>query len=114
MNATAFTVFIIEVAAVVAGQVLLKHAMERSTQLGFANPRVIALFAAGVLGLAVSFFLTLALLQHFDLSYFFPFQASSMIMIVAASAIFLRERLPLPVILGSLLIGVGIVLVSIS
>jgi uncharacterized membrane protein len=37
-----------------------------------------------------------------------------MIMIVAASAVFLRERLPLPLIVGSLLIAVGIVIVSIS
>lgn len=114
MNATALFVLFIEVAAIVSGQVLLKHALERGNQLGFRNSRVIALFAAGVGGLTISFFLTVALLQHFPLSFYFPFQASSTIIIVVAAALFLRERLSLQLVAGTVLIFVGIVLVSLS
>jgi drug/metabolite transporter (DMT)-like permease len=114
MNGTAVLVFVIEVAALVLGQVLLKHALERGNQLGFRHSRVIALFAGGIAGLSVSFFLMLGLLQHFALSYFFPLQASSTLVIVLAAALFLRERLSLTLILGTLLICAGIVLVSTS
>ena len=114
MNATALLVFVIEVASLVLGQVLLKHALERGNRLGFRQSRVIALFAGGVGGLTVSFFLMLGLLQHFALSYFFPLQASSTLVIVVAAAVFLRERLSLKLIVGTLLICAGIALVSTS
>jgi drug/metabolite transporter (DMT)-like permease len=114
MNAISLTVLAIEVSSVVVGQVLLKHAMDRSKRAGFANGTVLMLFAGGVGGMTVSFFLTLALLQHFDLSYFFPFQASSTILVIAAAAFFLRERLSLKIVVGALLISAGIVLVSAS
>lgn len=114
MNATALFVLLIEVASIVFGQLLIKHALERGNELGFRNRRVIVLFAGGVAGLTVSFFLTLALLQHFPLSFYFPFQASSTIIIVLAAAVFLRERLSLQLVGGALLIFVGIVLVSLS
>jgi uncharacterized membrane protein len=114
MNAPAVVAFTIEVASVVAGQVLVKHAIQEAKQVGFGHSRVLTIFFSGVAAMAVSFFLTLGLLQHFDLSYFFPLQASTTILIVAVAAIFLRERLSLQLILGSLLITVGIVIVSLS
>jgi undecaprenyl phosphate-alpha-L-ara4N flippase subunit ArnE len=114
VTATALIILLIELASLVAGQVVLKHAVERGNELGFRNSRVITLFAAGIGALTISFFLTLALLQHFPLSYFFPFQALSTIIIVLAAAVFLGERLSLQLITGTLLIFVGIVLVSAS
>ncbi|MBV9009468.1 MAG: EamA family transporter [Verrucomicrobia bacterium] len=114
MKATPLVVFIIEVLAVVAGQVLVKHAVEQSQQLGFRNRRVLAFLCGGIAAMAVSFFLTLGLLQHFDLSYFFPLQASTTILIVVFAAVFLRERLSLQLLAGSVLITAGIVLVSLS
>jgi uncharacterized membrane protein len=114
MKATPLIIFIIEVVAVVAGQVLVKHAVQQSTELGFRNSRVLLFFFGGVAAMAVSFFLTLGLLQHFDLSYFFPLQASTTILIVMFAAIFLRERLSLRLVAGSVLITAGIVLVSLS
>lgn len=114
MNAAAVIVFTIEVVSLVAGQVLMKHAIQEAKQFGFRNLRVLTIFFGGVAALAVSFFLTLALLQHFDLSYFFPLQASSTILIIAAAEIFLRERLSLQLVVGSLLITLGIVIVSLS
>lgn len=114
MNGIALVVFAIEVIAVVAGQILLKHAMDQAEHRGWRSAKVLALFVGGIAGMAISFFLTLALLQHFDLSYFFPFQAASTILIVASAAIFLRERLSAQLIIGTLLITAGIVLVSMS
>jgi drug/metabolite transporter (DMT)-like permease len=105
---------VIEIVAAVAGQLLLKHAMEGSTTLSFRHPRVLKLFGGGVLSLTISFFLTIALLQHFDLSFFYPIQGSTVVIITVAAVIFLRERLSTQLLIGSILISVGIVVVSLS
>lgn len=114
MRGIAAFVLIIEVTGFVVGQVLLKHAMTTAKQEGFGRLKVISLFAGGIAGMTISFFLTLALLQHFDLSYFFPFQSSSIIVVILAAAVFLREKLSAQLILGALLITAGIILVSAS
>ena len=64
--------------------------------------------------MTISFFLTLGLLQHFDLSYLYPFQGLSVIFISVAAAVVLREKLTLQLTIGALLISAGIVLVSLS
>ena len=114
MKGIAALVLVIEVIGFVAGQVLLKHAMTTARQEGAAKVKVMSLFAGGIAGMTVSFFLTLALLQHFELSYFFPFQSSSIIVVIISAAVFLRERLSTQLILGALLITAGIILVSAS
>jgi uncharacterized membrane protein len=111
---TAIFVFVVEITATVAGQLLLKHAMEGSNTSGFANRRILTLFVSGVASLTVSFFLTIGLLQHFDLSYFYPIQGSTVVIITLAAVIFLREQLSTQLLVGSLLISAGIVLVSLS
>ena len=110
----AIFIFIIEIASVVAGQLWLKRALEDSNRLGFRDRRVLTLFLSGVASLTISFFLTIALLQHFDLSFFYPIQGSTVVLIVLAAVVFLREKLSLPLLLGSLLISIGIVIVSLS
>jgi drug/metabolite transporter (DMT)-like permease len=107
-------IFAIEVIATVVGQLLLKHAMEGSNTVGFTHPRTLKLFVAGVLSLTLAFFLTIGLLQHFDLSFFYPIQGSTVVIITIAAAIFLREKLSTQLMIGSLLISVGIVIVSLS
>ncbi len=114
MKGIAALVLIIEVTGFVVGQVLLKHAMTTAKQEVVSKVKVMSLFAGGIVGMTVSFFLTLALLQHFELSYFFPFQSSSIIVVIIAAAVFLRERLSTQLILGALLITAGIILVSAS
>src|SRR5213082_1204998 len=99
----AIFIFIVEIASVVAGQLLIKHAMEESNRLGFRDRRVLTLFFSGVASL------TIALLQHFDLSFFYPIQGSTVVLIVLAAVVFLREKLSLPLLFGSLLISIGIV-----
>lgn len=111
---TAIFVFFVEIVATVAGQLLLKHAMEKSNRAGFQDRRVLFLFFSGIAGLTISFFLTVALLQHFDLSFFFPIQGSTVVLIVLTAVLFLREKLSPLLLVGSLLISIGIAMVSLS
>jgi len=71
-------------------------------------------FVPGIASMTISFFLTMGLLQRFDLSYVYPFQGLSVIMISVLGGIILKEKLTLPLVLGALLISVGVVLVSLS
>jgi len=64
--------------------------------------------------MTISFFLTLGLLQRFDLSYLYPFQGLSVIIISLMAAVMLKEKLTLQLTVGALLISTGIVLVSLS
>src|SRR5437867_33040 len=70
--------------------------------------------AIGIALMTVSFFLTLGLLQRFDLSYLYPFQGLSVIFITLTAAVVLKEKLSLRLIVGAVLISAGIVLVSMS
>ncbi len=96
----------------VAGQLLLKRAMDLSSS--WRNRRFAGFFGAGITSMTVSFFITLGLLQRFELSYLYPFQGLSVLIIACAGAVLLRERLTLQLLVGSLLISAGVVLVSLS
>ena len=98
----------------VAGQLFLKRAMESVVRTDGARGRFSALLGGGILLMTISFFLTLGLLQRFDLSYLYPFQGLSVIIITFAAAITLREKLSLQLVAGSLLISIGVVLVSLT
>jgi uncharacterized membrane protein len=101
-------------ATFVFGQLSFKRAMELSSSLGFRNRRTMRTLAIGIVVMTTSFCLNLGLLQHFDLSYVYPFQGSSVIIITLLAAIVLKEKLTLRIIAGTLLITAGAVLVSIS
>ena len=111
---TAIGVFAIEVIATVVGQLLLKRAMERSRTIGFRSARTLRFFVGGTASLTISFFLTIGLLAHFDLSKFYPIQGSTVVIITLAAAIFLREKLSPQLIAGAILISLGIFIVSLS
>ena len=98
----------------VAGQLFFKRAMELSSATGFRNRKLIFILSAGIFSMTISFFLNLGLLQRFDLSYLYPFQGLSVIIISLAAALVLREKLTLRLTLGALLISAGVALVSIS
>jgi drug/metabolite transporter (DMT)-like permease len=98
----------------VAGQLFFKRAMELSSVTGLRDRKIISILSAGVFSMAISFFLNLGLLQRFDLSYLYPFQGLSVIIISIAAALVLREKLTLRLTLGALLISVGVTLVSVS
>jgi len=54
------------------------------------------------------------LLQRFDLSYLYPFQGLSVIIITILAAVILKEKLTMQLTIGGVLISAGIVLVSLS
>jgi drug/metabolite transporter (DMT)-like permease len=97
----------------VAGQLFFKRAMEFSRTSGFGRDFA-RFFVPGIAAMTVSFFLTLGLLQKLDLSFVYPFQGLSVIIISATAALFLKEKVTLQLAIGALLISVGVVLVSLS
>ena len=94
----------------VVAQLFLKHAMESD----FRSARFAKFFGAGLGTMTASFFITLGLLQHFDLSYLYPFQGLSVVIISLLAAAILREKLTPRLFFGAALISGGVVLVSIS
>jgi uncharacterized membrane protein len=109
-----FILILIALVSFVAGQLFLKRAMESTGQSGFRNTKFISLLSAGIFSMTISFFVTLGLLQHFDLSYLYPFQGLSVIIISLMAAIMLKEKLTMQLTIGALLISAGVVLVSLS
>ena len=97
----------------VSGQLFFKHAMEGSKTVGFGR-HFLRFFLPGIISMTISFFLTLGLLQRFDLSYIYPFQGLSVIIISILGGILLKERLTPALLAGSLLISAGIVFVLLS
>lgn len=114
MTPFALILIVTSLAAFVAGQLLLKHGMEATVEGGFRHRTFIVFVFAGTVAMAVSFFLTLGLLQRFDLSYLDPFQGLSVIFVSLTAIVFLREKLNVRLAVGSLLIAGGLVLVSLS
>jgi len=100
----------------VVGQLLLKKGMglTNSARAESFRGRFLFLLISGIAAMTISFFLTLGLLQRFDLSYLYPFQGLSVILIAITAAWALREKLTLQVAIGALLITVGVILVSLS
>ena len=114
MTFLAFLFIIISLVTFVVAQLILKKAMEFSATHGMRNSYFRSRVAIGVVLMTVSFFLTLGLLQRFDLSYLYPFQGLSVIFITILAAVVLKEKLSARLTIGSLLITAGVVLVSMS
>jgi drug/metabolite transporter (DMT)-like permease len=105
---------IITVTCFVAGQILLKHAMDITARESYSRFHATRVFAAAIAAFAINFFLNIGLLQRFDLSYFFPFQGLSVILIAFCGSWILKEKLTLRLTIGSIVIALGIALVSVS
>lgn len=114
MSFLAFFFIVVSLLTFVAAQLILKRAMEATTRTGFRNAQFVSKVIGGVVLMTVSFFLTLGLLQRFDLSYLYPFQGLSVIFVTLTAAVVLKEKLSLRLIVGAVLISAGIVLVSMS
>jgi len=87
--------------------------MEDSRHSGFGRP-FLKFFIPGIVAMTISFFLTLGLLQRFDLSFVYPFQGLSVIIVSGTATFLLKEKLSFQLLLGAVLISLGVVLVSIS
>ena len=114
MSFLAFFFIVASLLSFVVAQLILKRAMEATTTTGFRNVPFISKVTSGIVLMTISFFLTLGLLQRFDLSYLYPFQGLSVIFITLMAAVVLKEKLDMRLAIGALLISAGIVLVSMS
>ena len=114
MTLLALVLILLALLTFVAGQIFLKHAMESTSQQDFEKSSVAVRLGAGILLMTISFFITLGLLQRFDLSYLYPFQGLSVIIISLIAALILKEKLSWRLMIGVLLITAGVVLVSMS
>src|SRR3954451_3919708 len=113
MRVLPFILIFISLVTFVAGQLLFKRAMETSVKAGFRK-EFLSFFLPGVASMTISFFLTLGLLQKFDLSFVYPFQGLSVIIISLAATVLLRERLSPQLLFGAILISLGVIFVSLS
>ena len=114
MSFLAFFLIVVSLVSFVAAQLILKRAMEATKTSGFRNAPFVSKVTGGVILMTISFFLTLGLLQRFDLSYLYPFQGLSVIFITLIAAVVLKEKLNVRLAIGALLISAGIILVSLS
>ncbi len=114
MNAIAAILIFVTVSCFVAGQILLKHAMDILERETYSRLHATIVFASAIAVFAANFFINIGLLQRFDLSYFFPFQGLSVILIAFVGAYVLREKMTLRLTIGSLVISLGVILVSLS
>jgi uncharacterized membrane protein len=110
----AFFLIVVSLLSFVVAQLVLKRAMEISRGTSLRNPQIIWLVTVGVVLMTISFFITLGLLQRFDLSYLYPFQGLSVIIMTVMAAVTLKEKVTLQLTIGTILIAAGIVLVSLS
>ena len=118
MSAWTLTLIFVALLTLVAGQLLLKWALndgdDEDESRRMSRGRRALVFASGILAMTISFFVNLGLLQKNDLSLVFPFQGLSVIIVTVGASLFLKERLTLPLVLGALLITVGVMLVAAS
>ncbi len=114
MTPIAALLIFVTVSCFVAGQILLKHAMDITARPRHSRMHAAVVFATAIIVFAANFFINIGLLQRFDLSYFFPFQGMSVILIAFVGAYVLRERLTLRLTVGSIVISLGVALVSLS
>jgi uncharacterized membrane protein len=110
----AFFFIVVSLVTFVVAQLILKRAMAATITTGFRNAQFVSKVTGGIILMTISFFLTLGLLQRFDLSYLYPFQGLSVIFITLMAALVLKEKLNMRLAIGAVLISVGIVLVSFS
>ena len=117
MNAQSLFLVLLALVTLVAGQILLKWALgddEDHPDAAMPFKRKARIFSGGILAMTISFFVNLGLLQRLELSLIFPFQGLSVIIVTFGACYFLKERLTAPLLIGTLLITVGVMLVSVS
>ena len=115
MNGWTLLLILVSLLTFVAGQLFFKSAAsEEPSAAGRPVGHRAAIFAGGIACMTISFFVNLGLLQHLDLSFLFPFQGLSVLIVTLGACLFLRERLTVSLVIGTLLITAGVMLVSTS
>lgn len=114
MNPVSLLLIFLSLGSYVAGQLFVKRAMLATEDRPFRTRYFAGWLSAGIGGMTIWFFLNLGLLQRFDLSYLYPFNGLSVILITITASILLKERLTLRLAAGALVITLGVAIVSIS
>ena len=120
MNGWTPLLIVVSLVSFAGGQIFFKTAASEGEPAESAPAsrrsagRRTAIFAGGIVCMTISFFVNLGLLQHLDLSFLFPFQGLSVLIVTLGACLFLRERLTVSLVVGTLLITAGVMLVSTS
>jgi uncharacterized membrane protein len=112
VTAVAITLCILCQLLLVAGQLLLKHAMTPKAEEAASWRRTAVRLAPGIACMTAWFFLWLGLLEQWDLSKVFPFEGLNPVLLVIAAWLVFKERMSRSAWVGVALIAAGIVLVS--
>ena len=111
MNALAIILCIVCQLLIVAGQIMLKHAMTPMQGTSDSTARI-RNFALAIGCLTLWFFLWLGLMRHWDLSKLYPFEGLNPAMMALAAWLVLKEKLPARAWVGLLIVCTGIALVA--
>ncbi len=114
MSALSLILILIAQVALVIGQVFLKHAMAATTQPQGSRAAMIRNIAAGTGMLTLWFLLWMGLLQKLELSFVYPFEGISPVLLVIAATVLLKEKLTLRTWVGVVLIALGTAMVGMS
>lgn len=114
MTLLALMLVLVSQFAMVAGQVLLKHGMNSVGEKPRRPGKLVWGLGGGIALLTVWFLLWMGLLQKMDVSFLYPFQGISPVLLVLAAVVFLKERADWRTWLGLGLITAGTVLVALS
>jgi drug/metabolite transporter (DMT)-like permease len=99
-------------ALVVAGNLLLKHAMAGIDGQQRSRLQTGLWLAAGIALFSLWFFLWLDLLGKYELSQLFAFEGLAPVLLMASAWLFLGEKVPLRGWIGVSLIGAGLMFVA--
>ena len=109
MTPLAFLLVVISETCSAAGQIFFKHAMGGGPG---RQTHTAAKLTAGVVVMAIGFFLWVGLMSRFDLSYLYPFDGLNRVLLMIAASVFLKEKMTLNLWVGVSLICAGVLLVS--
>ena len=112
MTPVTFLLIIVSEFSSITGQLLFKLAVNESDESAKRRGKFLPIFAAGVLAMAIGFFAWLTLLSKFELSYVYPFEALSRLMLMISAVFFLKEKMTARLWGGASLITFGIIIVS--
>lgn len=114
MTALSLALILLSQVSLVTGQIFMKRGMTLMNAVPRPTRRVAGFVAAGIGGMTGWFLIWLGLLQRLDLSFLYPFQGISPVLMVLASMLFLRERPTWSLAFGVALIVSGTLLVGLS
>jgi undecaprenyl phosphate-alpha-L-ara4N flippase subunit ArnE len=89
-----------------AGQILFKRAMAHD------QTRMALVLTIGIIAKAVGVFLWVGVMSRVQLSYLYPFDAFSGVLLMIAASLFLKEKMTPSLWVGVVLICTGVLLVS--